>query len=260
MNSLNPVNSLNRVFAQLGRWVVGHAWWLLPLAAVTLILVGFVDRPMAHFFKAADRQDIAFFIAVNDGGNSKWYLVPTGVAALFCLGAASRLAIGRQRLLRWIGQASLFLFASVAVSGLTVNLLKVIFARARPRLLFGREEYTWHFLNMGSDINSFPSGHANTMIALALALGLLVPRLRWLFLTIAIPVAFARVVNTNHYLSDVICGAAVAVLTAPLVRDWFARRGWVFRAGASGVRLKAEGRIVRARVLRPFRRCSRLWG
>jgi hypothetical protein len=26
------------------------------------------------------------------------------------------------------------------------------------------------------------------------------------------------------------------------------------------VRLKAEGRIVRARVLRPFRRFSRLWG
>ncbi len=254
------MNSLSRAFAYVGRWLVGRAWWLLPLAAMVLILVGFVDRPVAYFFKAADRQDIAFFIAVNDGGNSKWYLVPTGVAAILCLWAASRLASGRQRLLRWIGQASLFLFASVAVSGLTVDLLKVIFARARPRLLFGREEYTWHFFSMGSDINSFPSGHANTMIALALALGFLVPRLRWLFLILAIPVAFARVVNTNHYLSDVIGGAAVAVLTAPLVRDWFARRGWVFRSGAAGVRLKAEGRIVRARMLRPFRRFSRLWG
>jgi len=254
------MNSLTRVFSQVGRWLAGHAWWLLPLAALVLILVGFVDRPIAYFFKSADRHDIAFFIAVNDGGNSKWYLVPTGVAAILCLVAASGMALGRQRLLRWIGQASLFLFASVAVSGLTVDLLKLIFARARPRLLFGREEYTWHFFNMGSDINSFPSGHANTMIALALALGFLAPRLRWLFLTIAIPVAFARVANTNHYLSDVIGGAAVAVLMAPVVRNWFAKRGWVFRVGASGVRLKTEGRIVRARVLRPFRRFSRLWG
>jgi len=258
------MTSFMQMFTQLGRplgrWLFGRAWWLLPLAAIVLILVGFVDRPVAYFFKAADRQDIAFFVAVNDGGNSKWYLVPTGVAAILCLWTASRLAIGGQRLLRWIGQANLFLFASVAVSGLTVDLLKVIFARARPRLLFGREEYTWHFFNIGSDISSFPSGHANTMIALALALGFLVPRLRWLFLTIAIPVAFARVVNTNHYFSDVLGGAAVALIMAPLVREWFVRRGWVFKAGAGGVQIKPEGRLVRARLLRPFRPFSRFWG
>lgn len=248
---------MKRLVPQVGRWLRGHAWWLLPLVAIELVLIAYVDRPMAYFFKATDPRDVAFFVAVNDGGNSKWYLVPTALGALFCLGMASRMAVHRRRLLRWIGEASLFLFASVAISGLTINLLKMIFARARPRLLFRHEEYSWHFFNLGSDINSFPSGHANTMIALALALGFLMPRLRWFFLILAVPVAFARVVNTNHYLSDVIAGAAVAVLMAPVIKNWFAARGWVFKSGIRGSRVKAEGRLVLARALRPFRRFAR---
>ena len=239
---------------RLWRWFAGHAFWLLPLTVLILVLVAYVDRPLAVYFKSRDPADIAFFVAVNDGGNSKWYLVPTGIFGLLCLGLAARLAVDRRRLLRWVGEANLFLFASVAVSGLTITVLKTLFARSRPRLLFSADEYDWRFLSLGSDINSFPSGHSNTMFALALALGYLWPRWRWAFLLLAAPVAFARVVNTNHYLSDVLAGAAVAVLTAPLVHAWFASRGWAFEMRPGGSRLKAEGRLALARMRRPFGR------
>jgi membrane-associated phospholipid phosphatase len=247
------------IVARSGRWLVGHAYWLLPLTALVLAFSAYVDRPVARFFKASDPRDVAFFVALNDGGNSQWYLVPAGILAILSFGAAALLAVDRRRVLRWIGEASLFLFASVAVSGIVVNVLKLIFARSRPRVLFSRDEYAWHFFHAGSDVNSFPSGHANTMIALALALAYLVPRARWLFLTIAVPIAFARVVNTNHYLSDVIAGSAVAVLTAPLIHAWFAQRGWVFELRPKGARVKAEGRLALARLARPLRPFGRLW-
>jgi membrane-associated phospholipid phosphatase len=244
----------------LMRALADHAYWLLPLTVLVILLSSFVDRPLALWFKSADPQDIAFFVDLNDSGNSQWYLVPTGILGLGCLLMAARMAFERRRrVIRWIGGASLFVFTAVAVSGLVVNVLKVIFARARPRLLFNEGEYGWHFFRLGSDFNSFPSGHANTMIALALALGCLVPRARPAFLIVAVPLAFARVVNTNHFLSDVIAGAVVAVLTTEALHRAFAARGWVFQDGRHGRRPKPEGRWALARLLRPVRRFGRLW-
>ena len=65
--------------------------------------------------------------------------------------------------------------------------------------------------------DSFPSGHATTICSLALALSLLYPRLRWIWIVIALLVSMSRVVIGAHYVSDVIMGAYVGIFTAFLL-------------------------------------------
>jgi undecaprenyl-diphosphatase len=64
---------------------------------------------------------------------------------------------------------------------------------------------------------SFPSGHATTAFAAAVALSLLVPRWRWWALPLAATVAYSRVYLGVHYWSDIIAGALIGAAVGWLV-------------------------------------------
>src|SRR5260370_932634 len=68
------------------------------------------------------------------------------------------------------------LFSAVAVSGITVDLLKVIVGRPRPKLFFSAGNYEFSWIGLSADHWSFPSGHAATAAALATALWCLWPQ------------------------------------------------------------------------------------
>jgi undecaprenyl-diphosphatase len=59
---------------------------------------------------------------------------------------------------------------------------------------------------------SFPSGHATTTFAAAAAVAVLMPRLRWPALALAVLVATSRVYLGVHFVLDVIVGAALGAL------------------------------------------------
>jgi membrane-associated phospholipid phosphatase len=59
---------------------------------------------------------------------------------------------------------------------------------------------------------SFPSGHASTTFACAVAIAFLVPKLRWPALALAATVGLARVYLGVHYGLDVLAGAALGTL------------------------------------------------
>jgi undecaprenyl-diphosphatase len=61
---------------------------------------------------------------------------------------------------------------------------------------------------------SFPSGHATTAFAAAVALSLLVPRWRWWALPLAAVVAYSRVYLGVHYWSDIVAGAVIGAAVA----------------------------------------------
>lgn len=99
---------------------------------------------------------------------------------------------------RW---QAIFLASSVFGAALLNILLKLLFQRERPLdQLIAVEGY------------SFPSGHAMSSMALALALVVICwkTRLRWLVLAIAVVyvlvVGFSRVYLNVHYVSDVLAG------------------------------------------------------
>ena len=61
---------------------------------------------------------------------------------------------------------------------------------------------------------SFPSGHATTAFAAAVALALLVPRTGWWAIPLAAVIAYSRVFLGVHYWSDVVAGALIGTAVA----------------------------------------------
>lgn len=108
----------------------------------------------------------------------------------------------------------------VLVAGLAADGIKLLLARIRPRdfefegsvwTTFGR----WFAMGGGgSKFHSFPSAHTAVAVGLAVALGAMYPRGRWLFVLFAVLVGCQRVVSGAHYPSDVLWGAAVGWLVA----------------------------------------------
>lgn len=105
-------------------------------------------------------------------------------------------------------------------AGLAANAVKLLVVRARPRN-FDFQGGVWAtfqgwlpVLNTDGRFQSFPSGHVATAAGLAAALIWLYPSGRWLFPAIAVLVAGHRIEAQAHYLSDVLCGAAVGVIVA----------------------------------------------
>ena len=121
----------------------------------------------------------------------------------------------------------LFVFASIALSGITVDLFKFIFGRFRPQML-NQGLYGFTFFQTDHPLTSFPSGHAATITALALSVSLLhrnMPLRVAAVPAVALVVA-SRVIIGAHYLSDVFFGSYVAAVTTLCLWRSFSRSGW----------------------------------
>ena len=113
-----------------------------------------------------------------------------------------------------------------ALSGLTANLLKAAFTRARPYTYdSGPQVVTdvtgWQFLGTESfwdaSQRSFPSGHTATAWGLAFGLSLLFPRATLMFLFLAIMATYQRLYSGSHFPSDTVAGFGIACLACSAV-------------------------------------------
>jgi membrane-associated phospholipid phosphatase len=169
------------------------------------------------------------------------YLVPLGLAAVALLVVARRAPRRRRAALLRPAANLMFVFAAIALSGLTVDLIKVVVGRARPYLWRDGGIYEFAPPGWSALYQSFPSGHSATLFAAALATGLLLPRWRWPLLGLAGLLALTRLAVGAHYPSDLLAGAAVAIAVTLALRRWCAARGWVFRRLPDG-RWRRRGR------------------
>ena len=108
------------------------------------------------------------------------------------------------------------------LSGLAADGVKMLIARARPHS-FDILGSVWSSFgpwlplgSLGSASQSFPSAHTATAVGLAISLICIYPAARVLFCVLPLLVAFQRVDSGAHFLSDVLCGAAVGCLVAAL--------------------------------------------
>jgi len=74
------------------------------------------------------------------------------------------------------------------------------------------------------DIDSFPSGHATSVFAVATVFAAFYPRLRWPLYTLAGAVAVGRVYLERHYISDIIAGAVIGIVIASTLLRYHASR------------------------------------
>ena len=176
-----------------------------------------IDLPLAQAVKELPFQMVEFFQYVTVLGEATWSLI---AAAL--LGLAARFLWRRDDWMR----RSLFIFAAVVSSGIVTDLIKWLAGRWRPKAYFTDQFYGFDLFGWGYEQTSFPSGHATTIWACGAALAILFPRWRLLWYVLAILVSMSRVIVGAHYLSDVLAGAYVAVMTVlVLVRLRYFRLG-----------------------------------
>jgi len=104
--------------------------------------------------------------------------------------------------------------------------IKDFFGRLRPHQLIERNDWS-HIWFAGG--NSFPSGHNAFFWGLFLPLAYLYPKYRIPLLIIPVFIAFARIDENYHFLSDVLGGIALAALITFVAATLFSR--WLKPAG-----------------------------
>ena len=140
-----------------------------------------------------------FFTLVFTGGTA-WFVL-MGIVTLF----------NRRLGLRMIREAALPLALATAT---VEHPIKAYFKRRRPfidiiqAIVIGKKPGTW----------SFPSGHSATAFGGAWIFSRYLPRLNWLWYTIAGLTAFSRVYLGDHYPGDVVSGSVLGVLFSILYR------------------------------------------
>lgn len=191
----------------------------LSVGAILVLLFAaasylWLDRPLAELVRGRPEGVGVWASRLTELAEAWIYLValvPAFVAGLWL----KRKRLADAALLAWVG---------VAGSGLLVNLIKIIVARARPKAYFVNPPdvpaYGFHFFRVGYEFNGFPSGHAATMGALCGALCLVWPRGRVAWVIITILFAMTRVAAQAHYLSDVAVGFFVGAATSLVAARW----------------------------------------
>ena len=177
----------------------------------------YLDKPVTRFFHRYEGSDLeAFFDFITESGEGFYWIVPTGLMYLFyryfplyLLPFSDWFKRNRLTDMRNAG----FIALSALASGIAVNLLKLVFARYRPVEYFQNDNFGFNWFDYGYRMASFPSGHSATAMSVAFALVLLFPRYKLLIMPIGVLIVFSRVVVIEHYLSDVIMGGFVGVIT-----------------------------------------------
>lgn len=181
--------------------------WGLATGALFIIVISyfFIDLPVARSFHALSQETRDLFEWITKAGVSTLYLIVSFVLFVF---------------FRWIRQKrryadrALLFFSSIALSGIVTNMVKFMVGRLRPKMLFESGLYGFDPFRLGYEFNSFPSGHATTVFAIAVTCSFFLTKYRILFFLFAATVALSRLVLNAHYLSDLLAGACIGIATA----------------------------------------------
>ena len=174
---------------------------------------------------------------LTDFGKSE-YVLGFLAALLFAVAIITPRLRGTSRsLLLGLGTRLQFVFFSVLVPVLAGEVIKWVVGRGRP--FVGGEANAFNFSHFAGTeaYASFPSGHAITSFALALAVSAVWPRARAAMIAYAVLIAISRLVLLAHHPSDVVAGALIGVIGAMFVRYWFAAR-------RLGFAIRHDGAIV----------------
>ena len=149
-----------------------------------------------------------FIGAVNPIGYGVTLLVVT--MALCALGWCAE----RPRLC----EAACFASWTFVIAGVFEFSLKHLVGRPRPdaaamSMLPIGPSYTPNF-------DSFPSGHATSVFAVACAFAYFYPRLRWPLYLLAMCIALGRLYLDRHYVSDVLAGAFIGIVVTTFLLQY----------------------------------------
>jgi undecaprenyl-diphosphatase len=228
------------------------AWLGYTLGTANLIAIAFLilDAPLGQAARNLPPQLIALANAVTDIGRLVWVLVALAAVLAVGLFSVTRLADNRRRFrLTYLGRMAAYVAASVLSASIAVHILKFAIGRARPLIYDQYGIFSLHPFDGAFLFQSFPSAHSAHVGALFAALALLLPRMRALFIGLALWLAATRVIIGVHYPSDVIAGLALGFWFAYASAIVFSRFGLIFSVDLTAwpvTRLKHPDRIFKA--------------
>ena len=114
----------------------------------------------------------------------------------------------------------LAMVAAGALAGTSAYALKVATGRVRPSV---KIEKVWGKQSLRQNYQAFPSGHTAVTTGFFAILFFVNWRVGLLCLPIPLFVAFSRVFLGAHYLSDVVAGMALGILSAMLISHFLLR-------------------------------------
>jgi len=138
--------------------------------------------------------------------------------------------IGRNPDVKLASQCALAFIASLALGSIILHSIKLVLGRRRPRDELDMNLYGFIPFGFNLDWNSFPSGHALTIMCVAVIASALWPQAAILWFAIALWLGLTRALLTVHFLSDVLVGAGIGLISArevlvylfpQLVQPWF---------------------------------------
>lgn len=202
--------------------------WLGTFACAILFVAVVADAPVRDLARSLDPSVVAVLRLVTQFGNSAW---PLGISLLL-LGAVT--VVARQSnpfppdALQNLRSALILVIGSVAISGTIASLTKNMIGRARPST---GDPYVFEFAFMSFRAGwaAFPSGHATTATACAIALAIAFPRQAFAWLSIGLIAALSRAFIGVHWLTDCLAGMALGALVSLALRQRMDRRGHAFR-------------------------------
>lgn len=190
---------------------------MLLWAGVLLIVIGFacfpIDRRAAHAIY--DHESAAFENFLER--TTHW-----AKAAHWLIAATIALAVSHIILAVVPGQpdamrAAEYSFAfgtCLGVGSAILHGMKLVVGRRRPRddMELGLYEFVWFKFKL--DFNSFPSGHALTIMSVAVIASCVWPWLAVLWFAVALWLGVTRALLTAHFLSDVFVGAGIGLVAS----------------------------------------------
>lgn len=238
------------------------------VCALCLVVV-IADGPVHSMARSLDPTLHATLRRVTEFGNSAWPL-GIGLTLLALVAVARRRAQGTAaEELKAFRSCLLLVVFSVAGSGFLASLSKNMIGRMRPSTVPDPNVLEFSVMAFRAGWASFPSGHATTAAACAVALAICAPRLSWAWLSIGLVAALSRALLGVHWLSDCLAGLALGTAFCLLVRRYMAGRGHRFvldpmvlfpavilTAQALSSAVSGLGRWALAGILRLWRRVA----
>ena len=177
----------------------------IALLGLILLSILIIDKPLSIFVAGKLVSLKPFFynftISVDKFSASIfWLLLLSFVLGLFFLFSKKTKQIGFILLT--------LAFTHVTASVMT-NTMKTVFKRARPEMYLEGNNQNIDFNNKQTKDYSFPSGHTSFYLSLFLPAALAFRRYALLFLLIPSIVIIGRIIQNEHYLSDVLCSVLI---------------------------------------------------
>jgi membrane-associated phospholipid phosphatase len=206
---------------------------MLLWAGVVCLLMGVacfaIDRQATHLLH--DRIPVRWFrrirLTTDYAKGARWLF-----GSIFVLAAAAiaQAALGPKPLLHAVSRGALAFLACLAVASAILHSIKLVFGRRRPRDELEHELYGFRFFHYDPQHDSFPSGHAMTIMCVAAVLSGAWPSWAPLWFAVALYLALTRALLNSHFLSDVFIGIAVGLIASretllllfhELTQPWF---------------------------------------